>query len=355
MSDSSSRSDPGAPSSASLEASVRTDPATFAELTERHRRELHVHCYRMLASYDEADDAVQETFLRAWRAWPGFDGRMLVRAWLYRIATNVCLDVRRGARRAGGSRSPAEVAWLQPYPDELLDEMPAGTGEPSDVVVERETIELAFLVALQALPPRQRATLVARDVLGWTARDTASLLDTTVAATNSALQRARETMRGRLPDRRAEWRGAAASDAEADLLRRFIDAHERCDAAAAIAIAARDLRVTMPPYPMVFDGVEAIGPMLDRAAAEGEWRLVAVRANRMPAAASYLRRSGDSAFRAFKVDVLRVAGDAVAEITTFGPELFRVFGLGPTLGPALGPALAPTAGSGQPWAAATSE
>lgn len=320
---------PGTP--AAPGPAIRTDAATFAELTERHRRELHVHCYRMLASFDEAEDAVQETFLRAWRAWAGFDGSTLVRAWLYRIATNVCLDLRRGARRSGGSSSPAEVPWLQPYPDPLLDEMPAGAGEPSDVVVERETIELAFLVALQALPPRQRATLVARDVLGWTARDTANLLDTTVAATNSALQRARETMRDRLPSRRAEWQGTAASDAEAELLRSFIEAHERCDAAAAIAIAARDIRVTMPPHPMVFQGLDALAPMLARAAAEGDWRLVPTRANRMPAAASYLRRPGDSAFRAFKFDVLRVVDGAIAEITTFGPELFPAFGLAPTL------------------------
>jgi RNA polymerase sigma-70 factor (TIGR02960 family) len=315
-------------------AIVGGEPA-FAALTERHRRELYVHCYRMLASFDEAEDAVQETFLRAWRNRETFDGSALFRAWLYRIATNVCLDMhRKHSRRLTAMHSLAEVPWLQPYPDRLLDEVAPGEEQPDAVAVDRETIELAFLAAMQVLPPRQRAALIARDVLGWPARETAALLKTSVAAANSALQRARATMQAHLPARRAEWSAGAPSAEERALLDRFIDAHERCDAAAAVAIAAQDLRITMPPDMAGFDGLETITPLLERAFGEdrdGDWRLLPTWANRMPTAASYLRRPGDSAFRAFKFDVLRVRNGVIAEITTFGAGLFPAFGLPPTL------------------------
>ncbi len=312
--------------------SAAADESAFAELTQRHRRELHVHCYRMLASFEEAEDAVQETFLRAWRARDGFDGSPMVRAWLYRIATNVCLDMLRSrSRRLTNMRTFAEVPWLQPYPDQLLDEVAPAEDEPDSVVVERETIELAFLAAMQVLPPRQRAALIARDVLGWPASETATLLETSVAATNSALQRARATMSQHLPTKRSEWSAGSPSDEERDLLARFIEAHERYDAATAIAISAEDLRITMPPYPYLFEGIDVIGPLLDGALREGEWRLLATWANRMPTAASYLRKAGDSEFRPFKFDVLRIQDGKIAEITTFGPELFDVFALPATV------------------------
>jgi RNA polymerase sigma-70 factor (TIGR02960 family) len=318
--------------SADVSAAVAGDEAAFTGLIERHRRELHVHCYRMLASFEEAEDAVQETFLRAWRSRDTFDGGSLFRAWLYRIATNVCLDaVRRNSRRLTTLHNFSEVPWLQPYPDALLDEAAPTDDQPDALVVERETIELAFLAAMQVLPPRQRATLIARDVLGWPASETASLLGTTVAASNSALQRARATMQEHLPERRSEWSAGKPSDEERALLERFIDAHERLDAAGAIAIAAQDLRITMPPAPYLFEGLAVIGPLLDTALREGEWRLVPTWANRMPAAASYLRRAGDSEFRAFKLDVLRIRDGLIAEITTFGWVLFPEFGLPPTL------------------------
>jgi RNA polymerase sigma-70 factor (TIGR02960 family) len=311
------------------------DEAAFAELTERHRRELHVHCYRMLASFEEAEDAVQETFLRAWRNRDSFDGSALVRAWLYRIATNVCLDsARRTGRRTATLDSFAEITWLQPYPDKLLDEVAARDDQPDAVVVERETIELAFLAAIQVLPPRQRAALIVRDVLGWPANETASLLDTSVAAANSALQRARATLQGHLPPRRAEWTAREPSTEERSLLAHFIDAHERCDAAAAIALSAQDIRITMPPDGMCFQGIESIAPLLERAFGEnrdGDLRLLPAAANRMPTAASYLRRPGDTRFRAFKFDVLRTHNGAIAEITTFGAKLFPAFGLPPIL------------------------
>jgi RNA polymerase sigma-70 factor (TIGR02960 family) len=306
------------------------EPA-FAELTERHRRELHVHCYRMLASFEEAEDAVQETLLRAWRSRGTFDGTM-IRAWLYRIATNVCLDVlRRTSRRLTTVHNFSEVPWLQPYPDSLLDEVASRSDEPDALIVERETIELAFLAAMQVLPPRQRAALIARDVLGWPAIETASLLETSVAAANSALQRARATMQEHLPARRSEWSAGEPTAEERALLEQFIDAHERGDAALAISIASQDLRITMPPAPYLFEGIDTIAPLLRNALREGEWRLLPTFANRMPTAASYLRQEGDSKFRAFKFDVLRIEEGRIAEITTFGPALFPAFGLPPTI------------------------
>ncbi len=315
-----------------VSAAVADEEPAFAAQAERHRRELHVHCYRMLASYEEAEDAVQETFLRAWRSRETFDGSSMFRAWLYRIATNVCLDMlRRSARRLTTMNSFAEVPWLQPYPDQLLDEVAPSDQQPDAVVVERETIELAFLAAMQLLPPRQRAALIARDVLGWPASETATLLDTSVAAANSALQRARVTMQEHLPAKRADWSAGEPSDEERALLGSFIEAHERGDAALAISIASRDIRVSMPPAFMVFDGIDSIAPLLDGALRDGEWRLVPTWANRMPTAASYLRREGDTVFRAFKFDVLRIENGLIAEITTFGPELFPAFGLAPTI------------------------
>ncbi|CAL9640111.1 hypothetical protein SUDANB95_06291 [Actinosynnema sp. ALI-1.44] len=315
-----------------LSPAADLDPALdLDEAFRRHRRELHVHCYRMLASYDEAEDAVQETLLRAWKGRDAFDGGN-VRAWLYRIATTTCLDaIRSKARRPVTAQQ--EVSWLTPYPDTLL--APAHD-EPDVVAVARETVELAFLAALQLLPPRQRAALLAKEVLDMSAKETADLLDLSVAATNSALQRARATMRQHLPSHRNDWSAHEPGPAERDLLERFIDAHERCDAAAAVAIAAEDLRVTMPPLPLSFDGLAAIAPLLERALGpdrEGDWRLLPTSTNRMPAAASYLRRPGDTLFRAFKLDVLRVEGDRIAEITTFGTALFDLLGLPPTLTP----------------------
>ncbi len=314
-----------------VSAAIAGDEPAFAALAERHRRELHVHCYRMLASFDEAEDAVQETFLKAWRGRSGFEGGSQFRAWLYRIATNVCLDMLRRSSRRTAASSFAEVPWLQPYPDLLLDQAAPGDEQPEAVAIQRETISLAFLAALQVLPPRQRAALIARDVLGWPASETAAALGTSVAAANSALQRARATMQSHLPPRRADWSAREPSATERELLGQFIAAHERFDAEAAIAIAARDIRVTMPPLPYCFDGPEAIRPLMADAVALGDWRLIPVGANRMPAAASYLRRPGNSQFRAFKLDVLRVEAGVIAEITTFNAGLFPAFGLKPEL------------------------
>ncbi len=237
-----------------------------------------------------------------------------------------CCDTARGGPPAS---SFAEVPWLQPYPDLLLDQAAPSDEQPEALIIERETISLAFLAALQVLPPRQRAALIARDVLGWPASETASALGTSIAAANSALQRARATMQSHLPARRAEWSAREPTAAERELLEQFIEAHERLDAEAAVAIAAQDVRITMPPFPWHFDGPDAIRPLMANAASMGDWRLVPVSANRMPAAASYLRRPGDTQFRAFKLDVMRIEAGVIVEITTFNAELFAAFGLAP--------------------------
>ena len=323
-----------------MNASIVHDDPAFAAVIERHRRELHVHCYRMLASFDEAEDAVQETLLHAWKARSSGEEILNERAWLYRIATNACLDaIRRANRRPiAGGRSFSEVAWLQPYPDRLLDEVAPRDEEPDAVVVARETVELAFLAMIQLLPARQRAVLILRDVLEWAAADVAAALEMSVAAVNSALQRARATIAG-VParDRPVE----RVSPYERELLARFIDAHERGDHAASLATARDDIRITMPPAPLLFEGHdamvsllnEAYGPDGGRGGGMGEWRLLATAANRMPAAASYLLRPSDQLFRAFKLDVLKIVDDKVIETTTFGPDLFEGFGLPAVLEP----------------------
>jgi RNA polymerase sigma-70 factor (TIGR02960 family) len=306
----------------------------FDLMLERHRRELQVHCYRMLGSFTDAEDLVQETFLRAWRHRDQHEPGSNLRAWLYRIATNACTDVIRSRRRqAAILPSPAEVPWLQPYPDALLDQIPDPEAGPESATVARETIELAFITAIQALPPRQRAALVLCAGLGWTAAEAAATLETTTAAVNSALQRARAVLRDRLPRDRAEWTAGPLTVGEQDVLRQFIDVHERGDAAAAVAMMRADIVATMPPQPMVYRGRAAMGPLLKLAFAApqaggmGEWRALPTVANRQPAAACYLRRPGDTVFRAFKLDVLRVEDGQVAETTTFGSELFPAFGL----------------------------
>ncbi|MFF0573259.1 RNA polymerase subunit sigma-70 [Streptosporangium saharense] len=303
-------------------AALAGDETAFAAVVERHRRELHVHCYRMLGSFEEAEDVVQETLLRAWRGRDGFEGSTLFRAWLYKIATNACIDHSR--RRARSVTSFADLPWLQPYPDHLLDQVAPGEAEPDAVVVTRETIELAFLAVIQLLPPKQRAVLILRDVLEWSAAETAAALDMTVASANSALQRARVTVRDQRPVRPAP---KPPSETERELLRRLIEAHERADAGAALALMREDIRITMPPLPMCYDGLAMIAPLLQQGlTGPGEWRLLPTEANRMPAAVSYLRVPGGTEFEAFKIDVLRIEDGAVAEITTFGTALFPVFG-----------------------------
>ena len=201
---------------------TQRDRASFTASVERHRRELHVHCYRMLGSFEESEDLVQETFLRAWRGRETFEGRSSLRAWLYRIATNACLDAL--DKRPRAASASGEVLWLQPYPDVLLEELADAAEGPEAAVVSKETIELAYLVAIQRLAPLQRAVLILRDVLGCSARETAELLETTAPAVNSALQRARAAMKEHLPEQRDEWpAGTDATAAERELLERYVE------------------------------------------------------------------------------------------------------------------------------------
>jgi RNA polymerase sigma-70 factor (ECF subfamily) len=303
--------------------------AQFVERTDRHRHELRVHCYRMLGSFEEAEDLVQETLLRAWRSRDELDRVDNVRAWLYRIATNATLDaIKAKGRRVPSLGSFRDIPWLEPYPDRLLEPEAPTDEEPDAALIARETIELTFLAVIQLLPPRQRAVLILREVLDWPASDVAATLDVGVAAVNSALQRARATLREHLPSRRREdWPSAQVSAAERDVLGRYVAAHENGDADATMALIRDDIRVTMPPAPFLFEGREAIAGLVARAATTGDWRLVATAANRQPAAACYLRSPGETTFRAFKIDVLRVSDGKVAEITTFGVKHFPAFGL----------------------------
>lgn len=312
------------------------EPA-FTALAERHRRELHVHCYRMLGSFDDAEDAVQETFLRAWRRRETFEGRAPFRAWLYRIATNACLDLL--ARRRPEPATGGEVRWLQPYPDRLLDELPAnGADEPESVALARETIELAYLVAVQHLAPRPRAVLILRDVLGWPARDVADLLGDSVNSVNSALQRARAGMREHLPAERQDWTGAEDDAGTRELVRRFTEASVATDIAALTTMLRDDVRCAMPPTPGVQVGRDAVVTnwIDDGFADMTGLRAVPTAVNRQPAVAFYHWREQAGAYLPLTIDVLRVTGGEITEILIFGDEEFPRLGL-PARLPADGP------------------
>ena len=324
----------------------------FTTDVERHRRELQVHCYRMLGSFDDSEDLVQETFLRAWRARDSFANRGpgSLRAWLYRIATNACLDaLTRTPRRVLASQlgpphdptmpppPPLDVSWLQPYPDRLLEGVAPAEDQPDAAVVRRETIEIAFMAAIQLLPPRQRAVLILRDVLGWSARETGELLDASVASVNSALQRARATLDERSPHAGDEWAPDPSADAERVVLERYIDAFERGDLRAVAATLAEDVRGDMPPHPFWLDGrdanVTAMTPTFDPDSPRylGEWRAVITGANLQPAAAFYNRRPGEAEYEAFALDVLRVRDGRVSVMVAFDADVFPAFGLPPVL------------------------
>jgi RNA polymerase sigma-70 factor (ECF subfamily) len=321
------------------------DETEFAALVDRHRRELQSHCYRMTGSLEDSEDLVQETFLRAWRGRAGYAGQASVRSWLYRIATNASLDAIKASRRRGrplDERSPAEVPWLQPYPDALI--APRGA-EPDAALMTRESVELAFLTAIQRLPPRQRAVLVLRDVVGWSAAETAALLEISVASANSALQRARAAVR-----EAEQAPPAEPSDREQAVLERFMSAFERADPDAFAALLSDDVRATMPPAPMLFKGIEPIvGPIAEGVLVPsfGTFRALPTRANGLPAAALYLRPPGDAEYRPFALDVLRVEGGLITEMIGFAcpphgpafspdptPDLFPRFGLPSALAPA---------------------
>jgi RNA polymerase sigma-70 factor (TIGR02960 family) len=319
-----------------LAKSAMADEWRFAEETEPYRHELRVHCYRMVGSYDDAEDLVQEVMLRAWRRRDTYEGRASLRAWLYRIATNASLDFLRANPReattyepvpgldSGGDVPPARVTWLQPYPDEQI---------PDDRAISRETIELVFLTAIQHLPARQRAALILRDVLEFSAAETAELLDLSVASVNSALQRARPTMRQHLPRERSDWTRTEPTDAEREVLRRYVEAVERLDFDAMAALLHEDVTLTMPPAPFWFTTrdalLEFVRVSLDPASPAflGHWKCRPTTANRMPAAAGYVRRPGTAVYRAQVLDVVRIEDGRIAQVTSFEPHLFPAFGL----------------------------
>ena len=307
---------------------VEVDEPEFAGQAQRHRRELHVHCYRMLGSFEDAEDAVQETFLRAWQRRETFEGRSTFRAWLYRIATNACLDLL--AKRRPKPASGGEVLWLQPYPDRLLDELPANDAEgPESLALARETIELAYLVAVQHLAPRPRAVLILRDVLGWPAKDVAELLGDSVNSVNSALQRARSGMREHLPAERQDWTAGEEDAATRELVNRFTEASVATDIDALAALLRDDARCSMPPTPGLYIGRDAVVNYWAESGFDGMkgLRAVAIAANRQPALAFYQWRQGEGAYLPLTIDVLRVTDGAISEITTFHADRFPSLGL----------------------------
>lgn len=309
-----------------LAAARSGDEVAFERLLDPHRSKLRAHCYRLLGSLHDAEDAVQEASLRAWRGLDRFEPRGSFRGWLYRIATNACLRAIERRERAPETLD-LEEAWiasyLQPFPDRLLDTEVA--------VEERESLGLAFVSVIQLLPARQRAVLVLRDVLGWPARDVAELLEDSVASVNSALQRARASLeRERAAGRLAREHVPASSDAEAATMGRFLAAWEALDVDGLVELLADDAVMTMPPEPMRLVGTEAIGNFFRTVPAGGELeriRLVPTRANGQPAFAAYF--DDGRGFEAYGIMVFALAGDAVGGITGFAgyPSLFPALGL----------------------------
>jgi RNA polymerase sigma-70 factor, ECF subfamily len=331
---------PAADGAVQVAAARARDRDAFGALFERYRRELQVHCYRMLGSFAEAEDLVQETFVRAWRGIDRFEANSSVRAWLYRIATNACLDtLRRGGRRRvlpfdvmdpvrrdRPLPEAGEELWLEPFPGRLLSDL---VGDPGETVVHRETIELVFLAAIQHLPPRQRAVFLARDVLGWSAKATATLLGTSEASVKSALQRARATIKEHLPQRRDDWGSVAeVSAGEREVLQRYIDAHQQDDIEALAQTLADDVRVAYPQIPLWSDSRDAFIQATREFAPPGEHRFVVTSANLQPAVAIYHRAPGEPLFQLVALEVLRIEDGRITEIVDFNvPELAPAFGL----------------------------
>lgn len=316
------------------------DESAFERITERYRGELRVHCYRMLGSFDEAEDLTQETLFRAWNKRASFEGRAKLRTWLHSIATNACLDAKDaiGRRPAtvpvhtkdGSEATTTEITWLQPYPDALLD------ADPESAAIDRETIRLAYIAAIQHLTPKSRAVLVLRDIHEWSAKETAELLDITVASANSSLQRARDAMREHLPAERAEWpSGADATAAERSLAERYVAAGENVERSAWLELLADDARFSMLPEPGLWAGAECmVDAWIEGGLGDSEWgdlRIVVTRANGQLAFANYLKQPGDSEYRPFAIDVVRVEDGRVAEITGFPVSDFSAYGLPPVL------------------------
>jgi RNA polymerase sigma-70 factor, ECF subfamily len=319
------------------------DEAAYLRLVEPYLGELHAHCYRMLGSVHDAEDARQDALLRAWRGLARFDGRGSLRAWLYKIATNTCLDLiaRRPKRVLAVERGPAaadsypdadeplvESVWVEPYPDETLG-LADGFAAPEARYDRRESVELAFIAALQHLPATQRAVLILRDVLGFSAKEAAELLDTTVASVNSALQRARAAAEQRLPERsqQATLR-ALGDDGIREIVERYVDAWERGDVDAVVSMLTEDASFSMPPLRKWFRGREAIRSFLPRGPMAMRRRFVPVRANAQLAFGTYRWDEAEGGYVANAVHVLTLRDTEVSDATCFlSPEVFPAFGL----------------------------
>jgi RNA polymerase sigma-70 factor (ECF subfamily) len=307
--------------------------AGFAELIEPHRRELHAHCYRMLGSVYDADDALQETMLRAWRGMKGFEGRSSLRSWLYTIATNSCLtQISRRPKRvlpidfgpAADAHAPpgapaAESVWLEPYPDDVFG-LQDGRATPDARYEQREAVELAFVAALQYLAPNQRAVLILREVLGFSAKETATMLETTVASVNSALQRARATVDERVPEQsQQETLRALGDDGLRELVDRYVDAWERCDVNAFTALLAEDATFSMPPLSTWYRTRAGISAWAAGYPLSGawRWRTAQTRANGQATLAFYSWDEDAAAYLPFALNVLSFRGDRVSDVTAF--------------------------------------
>ena len=327
-----------------LDAARAGDEDAFAQLVEPHRRALHAHCYRMLGSVADAEDALQDALLNAWRGLAKFEGRSSPRSWLYTIATNACLRAieRRPKRVLPIDYAPAadphdglaeplvESVWVEPYPDEAvgLEDGPAG---PEARYEQRESVELAFIAALQHLPARQRAVLILRDVLGFSARETAATLETSPPAVDSALQRAHKAVDERLPERSQQTMLRSLDDQSLrEIVDRYVDAFERNDVDAVVEMLAVDGAFTMPPVPTWYRGREAVAEFLSGHVLAGDkrWRLIPARANGQLAFGNYRWDEAQSMFEPRSLSVLTLGQEGIAEITTFiGPEMIRRFAL----------------------------
>jgi len=322
----------------------------FASTIERHRHELLIHCYRMLGSLPDAEDAVQEALLRAWQYRDSLKEGAPLRPWLYRVATNACLDaIARDKRRAilsaraatddSWTGQPDDVVWLGPIPNSVLEPATPPASSPEAMTLRRETIEIAFLTVIQLLTPQQRAALILCDVLDWSAKDAAELLDVSVSAVNSALQRARARLRERLPSHKPAWpAGVDATAAERDLLKKYVEAGEAADFRALASIIREDVTFRMPPEPGTAAGREAMFKLWIEGGLGseqfGRLRSVVTHANLQPAVACYLCQPGDSTWRALALDVLRIEDGLITEIVTFMPDNFPLFGLPLVMDPA---------------------
>jgi RNA polymerase sigma-70 factor (ECF subfamily) len=316
-----------------LEAARENDEFAYRRLVEPHRGELHAHCYRMLGSVHDAEDALQDALLRAWRGLPRFEGRSSLRSWLYTIATNACLDViaRRPKRVLPVDYGPAadphegpgepivESVWMEPYPDDRLG-LEDGYAAPEARYEQRESVELAFIAALQHLPASQRAVLILREVLGFSAREVAGMLETTTAAVNSALQRARAAVDDRLPEQTQQANARSlGDDGVREVVDAYVDAWQRGDVEAVVGMLTEDAAFSMPPMSTWYAGHEEISEWLTRSPLSGDWRWkpLAVRANGQPALAFYSWDPDEEAYMPFALNILTLRGRQISDVTAF--------------------------------------